>query len=96
MYMWRKRFGLVMQLMGGRAIFVEEQDEIAYIDARHAKVIAEGGDSGVVPVPSFFSTHMDSLGSVCGEAYVLPDGSIVFPASVSVYILNDIKTFRVM
>ena len=78
------------------SIWIEEHNDIAYIDVKNIKVIADGNDSQVVPVPSFFSTHMDCLGSVCGEAYVLADSSIVFPASLSVYMLNDIKTLRVM
>jgi hypothetical protein len=78
------------------SVWVEEKTEIAYVDVKNIKVITDGGDSQIVPIPSFFSTHMDCLGSVCGEAYVLADGSIAFPASISVYMLNDIKTFRVM
>lgn len=78
------------------SLYIEEQTDLAYVDAKHVKVISEGGESDVAPVPSFFNTHVDSLGSVCGEAYVLADRSIVFPVSVSVYMLNDIKTFRVM
>ena len=76
--------------------FIQSSSGEAYIDAKHVKFLGECEDSSVAPVPSFFSTHMDCLGSVCGEAYVLGDGAIVFPVAVSVYILNDIKTFRIM
>jgi hypothetical protein len=78
------------------SVYIEQCSELAYVDAKHVKVVFEGGDSDIAPVPSFFNTHVDSLGCVCGEAFVLADGSIVFPASVSVYMLNDVKTFRVM
>ena len=76
--------------------FIQSSSAEAYIDAKHVKFLGDSEESNVAPVPSFFSTHMDCLGSVCGEAYVLGDGAIVFPVAVSVYILNDIKTFRVM
>jgi hypothetical protein len=77
-------------------VFVKSLSDGAYIDAKHVRFIADGEDADVSPVPSFFNTHMDCLGSVCGDAYVLGNGAIAFPVALSVYILNDIKTFRLM
>ena len=76
--------------------FVKSLTDGAYINAKHVKFIADSEESVVAPIPSFFNTHMDCLSSVCGDAYVLKNGAIAFPVAVSVYILNDIKTFRVV
>ena len=76
--------------------YIKSLSDGAYINAKHVKFIADGDDTEVAPISSFFNTHMDCLGSVCGEAYVLSTGAIAFPVAVSVYILNDIKTFRLV
>jgi hypothetical protein len=78
------------------SVYIQEDCKIAYMDVKTIKVIAEGDHPQLGPVPSFYSTHMNCLGSVCGDAYMLADASIVFPASLLVYMLNDINTFRVM
>lgn len=76
--------------------YIQSTYDITYIDAKHVKFIANGDDSTVAPIPNFFITHIDSLACVCGEAYVLNDGTVVFPVLISVHILNEIKHFRLM
>lgn len=46
------------------SVYVQEQSEIAYVDAKHVKVIFEGGDSDITPVPSVFNTHVSPLSTV--------------------------------
>lgn len=66
------------------------------IIAKHIKVIASDFASSVPPVPAFFHTHFNCLGTVCGDATVLKDKSIVFPITINAYMLNDFKHFSVL
>lgn len=68
----------------------------AVIIAKHIKVIAGDLSSSIPPIPAFFDTHFNCLGTVCGEALVLEDKSIVFPITIDAYMLNEFKHFRVM
>ena len=68
----------------------------ACIIAKYIKVIIGDFASSVPPIPAFFDTHFNCLGTVCGEAFVLADKSIVFPITIDAFMLNDFKHFRVL
>jgi hypothetical protein len=73
-----------------------ERHMAACIDAKHVKIITADFATSIPPIPSFFDTHFTSLGTVCGEAIMLYDRSIVFPITIDAFMLNDFKHFRIM
>lgn len=73
-------------------VFVQTGGTRSVIDTERFTVIP-----GEVPsTASFFTSHIEALGSVCGEAYMLEDRSIVFPVAISVYVQNEMKAFQIM
>ena len=77
-------------------IFVQTGDAPSFIDATDVKVIPAEASSFFPPTAAFFVSHLDCLGKVCGEAYVLQDRSIVFPVAISVYVRNEMKSCQLM
>jgi hypothetical protein len=74
--------------------FINSSTQSAYLDITEIKHICNW--PYVDTDPAFFNTSIAASGVVCGLPYELDDGSIVFPVKLSVYILNDIKSFRLM
>jgi hypothetical protein len=77
-----------------RMFFINSDSQSAYLDTTSIKHICNW--PYVDTDPAFFDTSIEASGVVCRLLYELHDESIVFPVKVSVYILNDIKSFRVM
>lgn len=78
-------------------LFIDSNTQTAYLDNATVKHMYNWC---FVPTNSVqaavFKTSVRAVGLVCGDSYELDDESILFPVKVSLYILNDIKSFRVM
>jgi hypothetical protein len=74
--------------------FIDSDTQLAYLDTTSIKHISDW--SYVHTDPAIFDTSVQASGIVCGQSYELDDESILFPVKLSVYILNDVKTFRLM
>lgn len=80
----------VINLVG--TVFVQTGGTRSVIDADRLTIYL-----GEAPcTAAFFTSHIEALGAVCGEPYVLEDRSIVFPIAVSVYVQNEMKAFQIM
>ena len=76
------------------AFFIDSNTQFAYLDTTSIKFMSSW--SHLHTDSAIFNTSVHARGIVCGESYETHDGSILFPVKLSVFILNDIKSFRVM
>lgn len=74
--------------------FVRTSENVSFIDAKHLKAFNAEASSFFPPFAPFYTTHISSLGTICGETKVLEDGSNFFPVAVSVNFKNDITSFK--
>lgn len=87
-----KPFNFVAILTG--TFFVDFNTQIAFVDAINVIELYSGC---YVPTDrSIFHTSVRAFGTVCGEAFELDDETISFPVKLSINILNDLKSFRLM
>ena len=75
-------------------VFVRTGETKSLIDAKHLKAFNTEASSLLPASAPFFTTHISSLGTICGEAQALRDNSIIFPVAVSVIFNNERKSFK--
>lgn len=76
------------------SFFFDSKTQLAYLDTSSIKHLSNW--PYLHTDPAIFNTSVHASGTVCGPSYELVDESIVFPVKLSVYILDDVKSFRVM
>ena len=79
-------------------IFIQTRRRHCLIDAIHMHVVPPNTTScECAPnLPCFPASYIRGLGSVCGQAQILPDGSKTFPVSVSQVVRDSVKHFKVV
>ena len=74
--------------------FVDSNTQLAYLDTTSIEHMTNW--SYTLTDPAIFNTSVHGSGIVCGQSYELDDESVLLPVKLTVYLLNDIKSFRVM
>ena len=77
-------------------VFIQTGPGDCFIDTTDVKMIPAEAASFLTSIPTFFASHIECLGNICGEPYILKDRSIVFPISVSVYVHNEMMLYQLM
>ena len=78
-------------------VYVQTGVPFSIIDADHLHVFPGDPSSPnyALSFPKLSASHLDAMGKVCGRMKVLTDGTKVFEISITQYIRDDIKSFRV-
>ena len=78
-------------------VYVQTGVPLSIIDADHLHVFPGDPSSPnyALSFPKLSASHLDAMGKLCGRMKVLTDGTKVFEISITQYIRDDIKSFRV-
>ena len=79
-------------------VFVQTRRRQCLIDATHMHVVPPNTTAcECLPnLPAFRASYIRGLGSVSGQAQILPDGSKTFPVSLSQVVRDGMKRFQIV